>query len=819
MKLPLQRCALLLQLGRVEGIAQVCCELGCPGVRTHGHASAGADADGDTSLSSPVHKPNSETLQTHGSDSQDAGLEPESAAQDQAADCTAESSAEATDQPAQLPPTQLHSSSAAAGIGVKNIKKRAAAAPADFSCTTPDDVAYSGDSIGVVGMLDMLQHAHDSGDFSPVVRFVGKHFSDVSFMCHSFVKQSEVGSAAGAASPMAPSQSDSGVDLSGAAQCLANMVGCPSDAVRNSLLFASKSLWSSLQLRGGASVPSAVWLRPLLLTCLNPAIEDPDYHDEVLVPLWQFALGLPKQASSMLQCWFSHFTGAVFERVLASTQQFITLKIISGEARVDNMKAPMRWMQLLHAANEQAAQRAKADKHSAAIAGRSAARAVEHSGEGDGRMVPYTAFYNDVVSGEISLRNEFHRWIEARESGIGGTFSFCMFPFVLDANAKANVLKLDSAMQQQLEARQSIMAGMFGGGAVSPYLIMEVHRDNLIEDVMNHINATSSSNALKKPLKVKFHGEQGVDEGGVRKEMFQLLSAQLFTPDYGMFVEESDTHLLWFNASALEANIQFELLGSLVGLAIYNDVILNVAFPLSVYRKLAGVEMTLADLAEIRPAVAKGLQDVLEYDGGDDEEVFCLTFTAPVEEWGVTKSVPLLPGGEEQSVTAANKAEYVSLYVQFAMERSIQAQFDSFKRGFYKVTQGPTIQMFQPEELKLLVNGSESFDFHELQKGSRYEEPYSEEHQVIQWLWEALHDLGVEDQKRFLKFATGSDRAPIKGLRDVRLVVSRAGPDSELLPTAHTCFSHVLLNEYSSKEKLVAKLAVAIKESEGFGLI
>lgn len=31
-----------------------------------------------------------------------------------------------------------------------------------------------------------------------------------------------------------------------------------------------------------------------------------------------------------------------------------------------------------------------------------------------------------------------------------------------------------------------------------------------------------SSSDLKKPLKVKFMGEDGVDEGGVRKEFFQV---------------------------------------------------------------------------------------------------------------------------------------------------------------------------------------------------------------------------------------------------------------------------------------------------------
>jgi hypothetical protein len=37
------------------------------------------------------------------------------------------------------------------------------------------------------------------------------------------------------------------------------------------------------------------------------------------------------------------------------------------------------------------------------------------------------------------------------------------------------------------------------------------------------INRAKGLGALRKPLKVKFEGEEGVDEGGVQKEFFQLL--------------------------------------------------------------------------------------------------------------------------------------------------------------------------------------------------------------------------------------------------------------------------------------------------------
>jgi len=38
---------------------------------------------------------------------------------------------------------------------------------------------------------------------------------------------------------------------------------------------------------------------------------------------------------------------------------------------------------------------------------------------------------------------------------------------------------------------------------------------------------------FKKQLFVEFEGEQGIDEGGVSKEFFQLIVEELFNPDIG----------------------------------------------------------------------------------------------------------------------------------------------------------------------------------------------------------------------------------------------------------------------------------------------
>ena len=108
---------------------------------------------------------------------------------------------------------------------------------------------------------------------------------------------------------------------------------------------------------------------------------------------------------------------------------------------------------------------------------------------------------------------------------------------------------------------------------------------------------------MKKPLKVKFiaGGEEGLDQGGVQKEFFQVIVNLLFDPSYGMFSYDSETRYSWFNSASLEAAREFELVGTMLGLALYNGVILDISFPLVLYKMLLDQAPTLDDVKATFP--------------------------------------------------------------------------------------------------------------------------------------------------------------------------------------------------------------------------
>ena len=46
---------------------------------------------------------------------------------------------------------------------------------------------------------------------------------------------------------------------------------------------------------------------------------------------------------------------------------------------------------------------------------------------------------------------------------------------------------------------------------------------------------------------------------------------------------------------------------------------------------------------------------------------------------------------------------------------------------------------------------------------------------MVQWLWQVVSELTQEERKLFLKFFTGSDRAPIGGLGNLRCIIQVGG--------------------------------------------
>ncbi|OPJ84714.1 probable E3 ubiquitin-protein ligase HERC4 isoform X1 [Patagioenas fasciata] len=561
-----------------------------------------------------------------------------------------------------------------------------------------------------------------------------------------------------------------------------------------------------------SSLPDVEALRLYLTLPECPLMSDANNFTTLAIPFGTAILNLEKAPLKVLENWWSVLEPPLFLKIVELYKDVVVhllklckMGVQASERRIltSFLHTAFRVLEILHRVNEK------------------------------GQVIQYDRFYIHEIQDLIDIRNDYVNWVQQQVFGMDVNHglteltdvpvTICTYPFVFDAQAKTTLLQTDAVIQMQMavdQAHRQNLSSLFLPvfESVNPCLILMVRRDNIVGDAVEVLRKTKNVD-YKKPLKVIFVGEEAVDAGGVRKEFFLLIMRELLDPKYGMFRYYEGSRLIWFSDKTFEDSDLFHLIGVVCGLAIYNFTIVDLHFPLALYKKLLNKKPSLDDLKELMPDVGRGMQQLLDYPEDDIEEAFCLNFTITVENFGTTEIKELVPNGAGIPVVKQNRQDFVDAYVDYIFNKSVASLFSAFHAGFHKVCGGKVLQLFQPSELQAMVIGNTNYDWKELEKNTEYKGEYWADHSTIKMFWEVFHELSLEKKKQFLLFLTGSDRIPILGMKCLKLVIQPTGGGEDYLPVAHTCFNLLDLPKYTDKETLKSKLIQAIDHYEGFSLV
>ncbi|XP_019299869.1 probable E3 ubiquitin-protein ligase HERC4 isoform X6 [Panthera pardus] len=514
-----------------------------------------------------------------------------------------------------------------------------------------------------------------------------------------------------------------------------------------------------------SSLPDVEALRFYLTLPECPLMSDSNNFTTIAIPFGTALVNLEKAPLKVLENWWSVLEPPLFLKIVELFKEVVVhllklykIGIPPSERRIFNsfLHTALKVLEILHRVNEKT-----------------------------GQIIQYDKFYIHEVQELIDIRNDYINWVQQQAYGMDVNHglteladipvTICTYPFVFDAQAKTTLLQTDAVLQMQMaidQAHRQNVSSLFLPviESVNPCLILVVRRENIVGDAMEVLRKTKNID-YKKPLKT---------------------------------FEDSDL---------------FHLIGVICGLAIYNFTIVDLHFPLALYKKLLKKKPSLDDLKELVPDVGRSMQQLLDYPEDDVEETFCLNFTITVENFGATEVKELVLNGADTAVNKQNRQEFVDAYVDYIFNKSVASLFDAFHAGFHKVCGGKVLQLFQPNELQAMVIGNTNYDWKELEKNTEYKGEYWAEHPTIKIFWEVFHELPLEKKKQFLLFLTGSDRIPILGMKSLKLVIQSTGGGEEYLPVSHTCFNLLDLPKYTEKETLRSKLIQAIDHNEGFSLI
>ncbi|TPX44170.1 hypothetical protein SeLEV6574_g04666 [Synchytrium endobioticum] len=348
-----------------------------------------------------------------------------------------------------------------------------------------------------------------------------------------------------------------------------------------------------------------------------------------------------------------------------------------------------------------------------------------------------------------------------------------------------------------------------------------VRRNNIFEDAYSEIMRYQPTD-LKKRLMIKFHGEDGLDYGGLSREFFFLLSHEMFNPFYCLFEYSAhDNYTLQINPHSginPEHLNYFKFIGRVVGLAIFHQRFLDAFFITAFYKMVLRKKCSLKDMESVDSQLYTSLEWMLE---NPIHDVLDLTFSTDDDRFGEITTVDLKENGRNMPVTDETKKEYVDLITEWRISRRVDEQFKAFSQGFHELVPTDLVTVFDERELELLIGGIADIDINDWKKNTDYR-GYTEADEVVQWFWKCVSGWDSEKKARLLQFVTGTSRIPVNGFKDLqgsdgprRFTIEKAG-DISGLPKSHTCFNRIDLPQYKTYDALVTKLTLAVEETIGF---
>ncbi|GFF26939.1 E3 ubiquitin-protein ligase TOM1-like [Aspergillus udagawae] len=358
-----------------------------------------------------------------------------------------------------------------------------------------------------------------------------------------------------------------------------------------------------------------------------------------------------------------------------------------------------------------------------------------------------------------------------------------------------------------------------------PPLQLSVRRDQVFLDSFKSLYFKSADELKYGKLNVRFHGEEGVDAGGVTREWFQVLARGMFNPNYALFIpvaaDRTTFHPNRLSGVNSEHLMFFKFIGRIIGKALYEGRVLDCHFSRAVYKCILGRSVSIKDMETLDLDYYKSLLWMLENDITD---IITETFAVETDDFGEKQVIDLIENGRNIPVTQENKEEYVQRVVDYRLVKSVKDQLDNFLKGFHEIIPPELISIFNEQELELLISGLPEIEVDDWKANTEYHN-YSASSPQIQWFWRAVRSFDKEERAKLLQFVTGTSKVPLNGFKELegmngvsKFNIHRDYGNKDRLPSSHTCFNQLDLPEYDSYETLRQRLYTAMTAgSDYFG--
>jgi hypothetical protein len=201
-------------------------------------------------------------------------------------------------------------------------------------------------------------------------------------------------------------------------------------------------------------------------------------------------------------------------------------------------------------------------------------------------------------------------FVAAHEAAIevGGTGLRGMTPELLH---RASALPFKKKLKWFRQCRDKLKVAWEYG-----HVKVRVNRTSILHDSLMNFQRAKKED-MHQIFRFQFQGEEGIDAGGLAREWFQVVSEQLFNPDFGLFIGSGvGGEIVTINPQSGIANEHhleyFKFAGQFLGKAFFDSQLVGCHLALPIYKHLLAMPITFHDLEVVDADLVSGLVSGVE---------------------------------------------------------------------------------------------------------------------------------------------------------------------------------------------------------------
>ena len=235
----------------------------------------------------------------------------------------------------------------------------------------------------------------------------------------------------------------------------------------------------------------------LLAAVQHPLLNESTFAKSILPRLCQTVLNAPSGTRHLLIKWWADYPRTLLEdSVIKPLQNYVTKELMATKKLTVNVMNAIKVLAKVEEAND------------------------------IGRKLPPESFYNQLISEKMDVLDHYIAWRQSHDhpqkrSGQDGPFSFCSYPFLLDARAKSKLLHMEAKLQMEQTVAQSRLENVYG-----PFKKSRRENDDarVLPDRKLNLKKEEQEHKKKRPNnesgRTRFRRESGT---GIRNLFYNIL--------------------------------------------------------------------------------------------------------------------------------------------------------------------------------------------------------------------------------------------------------------------------------------------------------